>query len=233
MLSSTQILDALANHGAPGQRGRLAALERQLGSTPQNSPTPTPASHRDLLGNLLAAATAAQESSTRRTLTGRTWTPAGDGSRGAAEAARRFGTPTPIGTGMLTAADIAWISRLPDNPAAVAPADVATLLGLAARATPGGGDARFLAQVLDPVMRHHEQTEAKAALKEARRSQPAIPAQLARDALTDAIAVENPGLTRDDARNRARAAVDQLVANRAAVHERAVQAALARVGAAT
>ena len=87
----------------------------------------------------------------------------------------------------LSPADLAWIERLPAEPADVPAADVATLAEMLQLAD-SASDRRLLERVFGPIKAHHDRAEAQAEL-DARQATPALAhrnrgmEQLAREAL--------------------------------------------------
>lgn len=64
----------------------------------------------------------------------------------------------------LTSADVAWLDRLPRDPAAVSDEDAAALAALDARITAGGSDRRLLDAVWRPVKEFHDRKSERAEL---------------------------------------------------------------------
>lgn len=108
----------------------------------------------------------------------------------------------------LSAADVAWLQRLPEDPKALSDADVKALAQLRAECR-GESDARLLDSICAPVIAYHEEIAAAAlAKREQWESQPVPKAPRAvRDllphALEPVVRAEAPeGLTDADIRNR-------------------------------
>ncbi len=76
------------------------------------------------------------------------------------EANRRAGVEQP----RLGASDLAWIERLPADPAAVPLEDARRIVTMAVTHSADEGDARLLRSIAGPISRHHEIEHARAVL---------------------------------------------------------------------
>ncbi|WP_157720033.1 hypothetical protein [Microlunatus sagamiharensis] len=117
----------------------------------------------------------------------------------------------------LDAADLAWIQRLPADPAKISPEDVQALKGMASQAAMGTSDHRLIRAVLGPVETYHAKREAEANLANLSRPLTQIPANAA-DALSAILAREVPDLRDDERYSRASAMVRDAVNHRRDLH---------------
>jgi len=133
----------------------------------------------------------------------------------------------------LSASDLAWINRLPSDPAQVSHDDAIQLAGLAAGLTgvqSNPSDARLISSVWSPVREIHDANAARAALAAAQTSPPPVPSSAVR-ALADAIAAETPELTPTEALSRAGSQLRDSLDNRVGARQQKVldaRAAIAR-----
>ncbi len=207
MLTSKQITDAIAqdpNH--PSAAGKFAYLRRSL-KKPMGVRT-DPASHYQFADDLAAqhepGSGAAAEPYRH------------PGNDPKAHAPGRGGTP-------LSPSDLAWINRLPTDPAQVSYTDASQLAGLASSlsGTQHASDARLVDSVWKPVQEVHDAAAARVALTAAQRPAPPVPSS-ALQALTDAIATEVPTLQPTEALSRAGAALRDAMDKRATVRQQKV-----------
>jgi hypothetical protein len=127
-----------------------------------------------------------------------------------------FDVAPPRERGQLSAADVAWIERLPTDPSKVTDHDARELARLSLQVEGHVDGARLVASVFGPVRRLHEQRHAKAELEGVRVRDSALPNSAA-DAiagpLADAIRADQPELTEGEATHRAREEVSTTVAS--------------------
>lgn len=132
----------------------------------------------------------------------------------------------PARTTPLTAAELAWLERLPRDPSQVSFEDAKTLATLTSsmRGTETIADRRLLQSITDPVMEIHDRNAAEVDLRNAQQAQPPIPAS-ALGALGDAVHAETPDLQPGEALARAskllQAAADKRANDRALVVQQA------------
>lgn len=128
----------------------------------------------------------------------------------------------------LEPSDLLWLQRLPQDPAKVPFEDAVTVAGMhegLARNQPiGSSDRRLIDSVWRPIEAHHDQRAAAAALTNAARPLPSVPAS-ALPALADAIAAEVPSLSDAEVMARAQDALRQALEERSAAHTEEVQKA--------
>ena len=216
MLSSKQIVDLVAaDPNEPSVAGKVHYLRRSLKSS--MGVRTDPPSHYQLADDLASqhpAGTTTAEPPYRH--------PANDPK---ALAPGRGGTP-------LSPSDVAWLNRLPSDPAQVSHGDATQLAGLSTSlaGTKHVSDARLVESVYAPVRELHDGAAAQAALTAAQRPAPPVPSS-ALQALTDAIATEVPTLQPAEALSRAGAALRDAMDKRATVRQQKVldaRAAIAR-----
>lgn len=129
----------------------------------------------------------------------------------------------------LTAVEMAWLDRLPRDPAQVTWEDARSLAAMASQSL-SPADRRLVASVWEPVRHLHDRRAAEVSLANARRPLPEVPAS-AYNALADAISDEHAELTDGEALSRASAALHEALAERSAARERELQAAQAQLAA--
>jgi len=212
MLTSKQILDVVAQPPSRLQAGKVAFDRQRLTDRMGNSAAPV--SHRRFLDEV-----AAQCADTNPT-------PASYQHPGDDPKARPVGKPSPG----LVPADLAWISRLPQDPAQVSHADAVALAGLASglSATANPSDHRLIQSVWLPVKEHHDAASAKVALANAQTPVPPVPSS-ALPALTDAVAAETPQLQPTEAVARAGTLLREALDKRTSAREDKVTAARAAI----
>ncbi|GAB6983525.1 hypothetical protein [Nocardioides pyridinolyticus] len=105
----------------------------------------------------------------------------------------------------LSAVELAWLDRLPRDPAQVRFEDAQRLAALAASISPmkAPQSARLIESAWAPVKALHDRRVAEAELKQAQRPLPRLPDGLV-DALLDALIEEHPGVSREALRVQAR-----------------------------
>lgn len=143
--------------------------------------------------------------------------------------------PPPGQAKSLTASDVAWLQRLPADPAQVSYKDARSVSRLAAQVQSGTGDARLIASVLEPLRRLHDGRAAAVEVRNlARYTSPAPPSgpHGAAALLAAAIRGEAPDLNEDEALVRAHEALRAAVEERDAAHADAIEAAKEKVTAA-
>lgn len=150
----------------------------------------------------------------------------------AAPARETYQTPAaaapylPPRDGGLTPSEIAWITTLSDDPAAVPFRDAVDLVRLQRSIDPAKypGDARLINAVLAPVSELHAENAAQVALRNAQAPLPQVPAS-ALGALARAITTEVPQLQQQEARVRARDRLQHQADIRAQTRQKAIDAA--------
>jgi len=219
MLTSKQILDVVAqdpNH--PSAAGKVAYLRRSLKKT--MGVRTDPASHYQFADDL--AAQHEPGSATAEPYRH----PASDPK---AHAPGRGGAP-------LTGSDLAWIARLPTDPAQMPYSDAVQLAGLHASlsGTQHTSDRRLVESAWSPVKELHDDAAARVALAAAQRPAPPVPSS-ALQALADSITLEVPTLEPAEALSRGGTQLRDALDKRATVRQqKAAQArdAIARAQAA-
>lgn len=117
--------------------------------------------------------------------------------------------------GPLSTADLAWIERLPDDPAKVTDHDARELARLQLQVDGHDGE-RLVAAVFGPVRRLHEQRHAASELEAVRVREPNLPnsaADVLAGPLADALQAEQPDLSESEASQRAREEVSTTVSS--------------------
>lgn len=187
-MTSKQVLDLIAQRNSPGFRGLAESHRRRTPMTPYQ---------RELLDALDAAHTENVQTSgyahpelAARSISSVPAPHNPDGSPGT----------KPVFT--LSAADVAWLSRLP-QPDQVTLDDARELAKLAAQVTPGGSDARLVNSIWAPVKTRHDLAKARHDLAQAQTPEPEFSHGAARAALADAIAAEVPALSGKEVVSRA------------------------------
>ncbi len=119
--------------------------------------------------------------------------------------------------GALTAVEMAWLQRLPDDPTKTNFDDAAALGQLAAGVSKMQHpvDARLVGSYWQPVADHHDAAEAEVALSNARSTSLPTPPSSTMSALVEAVAHEHPELSAGEAAGRATTMLDQAVTKRA------------------
>lgn len=99
--------------------------------------------------------------------------------------------------GELTPVELAWLDRLPRDPAKVRFEDAERLAALAGSISEmrSPQSARLVNSIWEPVKALHDHRVAAADLERAKRPLPAVPEQVT-DALIDALSVDHPGVPR-------------------------------------
>jgi hypothetical protein len=133
----------------------------------------------------------------------------------------------------LTAADIAWLQRLPSDPAEISYEDAHTLARMDATWPAGSPDARLVRSVLGPVRRYHDTKAAQVDLENLqatplRNVNKGEAVELLREALTR----ETPELHEDEASLRAGNLLQEALLKAANVDAARLDAAKAKVAAA-
>jgi len=212
MLSSKQILDLVSQNPSHALKGKIAYHQRAQ-RTSMNAFN-GPDSHKRLLDDLAAQC----ETLPPPTVT--TYAHPADDPR-----ARSV---KPVDG--LTPADLAWINRLPNDPAQVPFTDAVSLAGLASgvSAFKHPSDARLVESVWQPVKEIHDANAARVALDQAQTPVPNVPSS-ALSALTDAIAAEVPQLDSTEAVARAGAQLRDTLDKRTAARDSKVADAKAAI----
>lgn len=213
MLTSDQVVDAIVNYGRPGGRGRARALDR-INRTGMGTSTMTTA-QRALVESIATAQVTA---------------PAAGYAHPAAEA-RTHRSPAPPGSesqaAPLTAAAVAFLQRLPEEPDKI-PYDDAVEVFKMANGNVAPQDAPLVRAVADPLRSFHDRRAADAQLAAAQEPPLRVPAS-ALNALADAIAAENEQLHPAEALGRANDKIAELSRRRLQAHEERVEAARQRI----
>jgi hypothetical protein len=219
MFTSKQLLDLLVDQpGSPGFRGRVEAIKRYALRPATHGGRGQSINHDRLIADLEAMPPAA---------------PAEKYLHPADDAKRTSPLLRDAATGagyQLTPADIAWIQRLPADPAQVSYDDAVHLAALAnasSRTTDPGGH-RLIQSVWAPVKEVHDARAAEVTLRNAQAPRPDLPAS-ARAALADAVAAESPELHPDEAATRASRMLDEALAKRREARDEAVMDARAAI----
>jgi len=135
--------------------------------------------------------------------------------------------------GALTPTELAWLQRLPADPAHT-PYDDATALGqLAANLSPmkQPTDHRLVQSYWAPVKDHHDRNQADVTLSNARATPlPPVPDSTL-PALVEAVTTEHPELTPGEATGRAKAMLDQATTKRGDARAQAIEDAKATLAA--
>ena len=200
MLSSRQILDLLADRSSM-RIGRIRAVRR--------SATHLPPAVRAFLDDLETQEAPSHEKYTH---------PADRAGRSS------------HGQKALEPSDLAWIARLPTDPAQVSFADAERVAQLAANVDPvrHPSDRNLVDSVWKPIKEAHDRRAAEVALRNSSRALPAVPSS-ALTALGTAIATETPALSDQEALSRAGDALRSHRANQEATRQRAIDQAKATI----
>jgi len=221
MLSSQQILDVVGAEPSAALAGKVAYMRRSLKTGMHGKSGPD--SHHQFLADVADQSAAAGPP-------GATYQHPADDPR------VRAVKPSEAG---LSGSDLAWLNRLPTDPAKVSHDDAIQLAGLAAgraglaAGLPGSqaaSDARLIQSVWEPVREIHDANAARAALTAAQTSPPPVPSSAVR-ALADAVAAETPALTPTEALSRAGSQLRDTLDNRVGARQQRVldaRAAIAR-----
>lgn len=128
--------------------------------------------------------------------------------------------------GPLSAAELAWINRLPQDPSQVSHEDARVLAGIAATIgrLENPGDALIVDQVWKPIKEIHDRNAAEVRLAAAKVGIPPVP-ETAFGALVDAILAETNELTRDEAETRASQQLQEIRVRIRSAQESEVEAA--------
>lgn len=181
-LTATKLIEAITEPPSQSQNGKLMALQRSL-------------PHSDILTARLLEELMARDVPAREKYVH----PAdGVGMEYAPSAGGAVVKHSP-----LPAADIAWLERLPRDPAQITHEDARELAAMALRVKPASGDARLVRSIWAGVDRLHSK---RAAEVELRNLQAATPPRLPRDAASrviGAVLAEAPQLTTEEALTRA------------------------------
>lgn len=213
MIPSAKILDLVSSEPSRGLGGTLAYLSG-AGRTRMNG-DPHPQSQMKLLADM------ADQCAATSPVPAQYSHPANDPRARAAKP-----------SGGLTPSDLAWINRLPADPAQVSHQDAVSLAGLATGLSPmsNASDHRLVSSVWLPIKEIHDANSAKMALQNAQTTTPPVPSS-AIAALADAIAAETPNLQPAEALSRARTQLDEALSKRNANRDGKVldaRAAIAR-----
>lgn len=202
MLTTREMTDALTAPSTPTHRGRLAYLAHREAGKPI-----TQTSQRQLafLDDMLATPTVNVEKYVH---------PADQPPR------RKEGPLTP--------AEIAWLQRIPADPAQVPHEDARTLAAMDASISlmEHPADSKLVRAVWAPVVSFHDRNAAQVALRNAQQPLPAIPSS-ALGAAADAHKAETPALTPSEAMARASQLVSDAAARRTGQREQDIARARA------
>ena len=206
MLTSNDIINLATRIADPGSAGRLEAARRRLQPYGLSGASAGPQSHIQLIRELQEAAQTrpAIEKYSHPEHDQQAFT---DASRQAGTARLNGGKPA---AHELAASDIAWLNRLPSDPAAVSYDDAVQLAGIAkaSSAFTNRSDARLVQSIWQPVKEVHDTRAAEAALRNAQSKPSFQETPGLREALADAIAAEVPNLTPEEAWQRAQRMID-------------------------
>ena len=130
----------------------------------------------------------------------------------------------------LTPAELAWLQRLPSDPAQVSYNDASALATLAKSVT--GADARLVNSVWQPVKEYHDRNVARLQLESAAQPLPQIPSE-ALNALADAIQAhpQTSNLTPAEAIARACEMLGEVAAIRSSARDQQIADAQGKVAA--
>ncbi len=212
MLTSKAIIDHVTQPPSRFQAGKVAFDQKRL--TDRMGNLVAPVSHRRFLDEV-----AAQCADTNPT-------PASYQHPADDPKARPAGKPSDG----LTPSDLAWINRLPADPAAVPFDDAVALAGLASGLSTfkNPSDVRLVQSVWAPVRELHDANAARVALAAAQTPVPNVPSS-ALSALTDSIAAEVPNLQPAEAVGRAGNLLREALDKRATVRQQKVDDARAAI----
>ncbi len=212
MLTSQQILDVVGAEPSAALAGKVAFMRRSLRTGMHGKSGPD--SHHQFLADVAEQSAAAGPP-------GATYQHPADDPR------VRAVKPSEAG---LSGSAIAWLSRLPADPAKVSHDDAIQLAGLAAGSAglagglPGSqaaSDARLIQSVWEPVREIHDANAARAGLAAAQTSPPPVPSSAVR-ALADSIAAEVPDLSASEALGRAGSQLRDTLDNRVGARQQKV-----------
>jgi len=132
---------------------------------------------------------------------------------------------TPTLPPQLSAADLAWLQRLPAEPHHIPYEDGRVLAGMA-QATPlGSSDRRLVDSIWNPVKNLHDIGQAKAALANTDAAAVPTPPPATHEVLAATLARELPMLTRDEVNARARVQLQDAVTKQSEARRKARDAA--------
>jgi hypothetical protein len=97
-----------------------------------------------------------------------------------------------------TASDVAWLQRLPADPAAIRDSEIEQLMHLVATAEPKSGDARLVGSIFKPVQQLHARRRAEAQLAGVRALPVVEVPRRLKEALAQTIQLETPDLHEDE-----------------------------------
>jgi hypothetical protein len=189
-LTSDQVLQFVDRVGQRGVNA-LAWLARNQAKTPMNSTTLTPAQNA-----LIAAVQAVPTERAPKYVH-----PAATASAARAWLKRDPATGQTVPRPPLTAAELAWLQRLPSDPSQVTFDDAQRLLQMMFEVS-DPADVPLVRSIATPVRDYHDRQQARVDLEAAQRPRPQVPAE-ALPALADAIAAEHPELLPTEAVGRA------------------------------
>lgn len=209
-LASSAIINALQKYGTRGSQGIGANLRRTMEKVRTQSPNPD---HLALARDIENAPQAPQVLR---------YDHPGDSAPGT--------TPAEIpGKGPISDADVAWLQRLPTDPASVTFDDARSAIAMQKRDNLPKDQQRLIDSIVNPILEAHDGAAAGIALHNAQQAVPLPLPQSALPALTSAIAAEIPALTPGEALARAAQHIDQISADRYNTYLQRFQTAQSKV----
>lgn len=199
MLSSTRILDLIADLPRGGLNGKVRAVARFEGQA------------RWAGDRTMAAGPSAKQDAFLREMYDRpepktmTYRHPGIDAMSRPRSSGRSGESS----APLTATELAWLQRLSADPAQVSYDDAVALASMAKDSGMPAADRRLVSAVWLPVAERHDLAAARVALANAEAAVPPPIPHVARAALAESISAETPGLTPDEASGRAAAAIQE------------------------
>lgn len=211
-LTTSQILDLAAKPPDAGIAGHCEALSRQLQREQQQRQASGGGPIGAAQAEFLAAVRGAPTGPIGDSVTYRHPGQAGERVTRMPKPKNSDGSLVDVSPFALNAADVAWLSRLPE-PVQVTYADAEQLSMLAAQVV-NPSDVRLVASLWEPVKAVHDKAAAEHAVQQARRPHAPLPKALAVAALKQALADEVPDLTEKERHHRANRLVDEALARR-------------------
>lgn len=135
--------------------------------------------------------------------------------------------------GPLTPTELAWLQRLPADPAHTSYDDATALGQLAANLSPmkQPTDHRLVQSYWTPVKDHHDRNEADVTLANAQSTSLPTPPSSTMPALVEAVTTEHPELTPGEATGRAKTMLDQATTKRGDARAQAIADAKTKLAA--
>jgi len=130
----------------------------------------------------------------------------------------------PRADGPLSAVEMQWLQRLPDDPSKTSFDDATALGQLAAGVSKmqHPTDHRLVQSYWQPVQDHHDAAEAEVALSNARSTSLPTPPSSTMPALVEAVTAEHPELSPGESAGRAKAMLDEATTKRADAQAQAI-----------